>query len=97
MAKAKEKALSMRQQMRNKSESQLNHLSEVAYNAVNAAIGPQPFSPVELMRLCVGGQTKTLRDRLIGKLADKAEAEVMALWNNQQDLSFGSKENDSAD
>ncbi len=84
--KTKAKKISFRQRLRNKSEETLDTIIKAAYDAVDKAKGGHHISTVDIMRLCSGGQTKTLRENLITQLANETEAELEAIYNRQMNL-----------
>ena len=81
--------MTFRQRLRGQSEEQLNKIIKLAYDAVDKAKGGTKISTVNLMRMCSGTQTKTLRDQLVTQLSNEAEAELEAIYNRQQGLDLG--------
>lgn len=88
MAKKKPKALTFRQRLRLKSQEKLESIQRDVNDAVVAAVDSNntKLHPRLVMQLCVGGQTKTLREKLITELANETEAELEALYNKQLGL-----------
>lgn len=87
MTKAK-KELSLRQQMRKQAELDLDALLDNVREAVSG-VAPGYLGSVDLLKLLSSSQTKTVRERVITKMANQAEAELVKLWNNQQKLDLG--------
>lgn len=97
MAKAKAKELTLRQQMRQSSESELEKILDHASNALVDSVREHSNDALDhgdIAKLLSGGQTKTLRDKLVGQLAKAAEKDLVLLWNNQQKLDLESKDAD---
>jgi len=97
--KAKKKKLSFRQRLRNDAAEQLYALKlkfeeacEQVVIAENTGIEKR-----DIFKLLAGGQTKTLEEAVITELANEKEATLEYIYNSQQDLSFGTKEDDDAD
>jgi hypothetical protein len=95
MTKAKQKEQSLRQKMREKANSKLEEVLDNASNALSASVLITKLDPIEVARMLVGGQTKTLRDKLVTQLTNQIEQEMVEIWNNQQDLDLGA-DNDNA-
>ena len=85
------KQMTLRQQMRAQAADKLAELEKLVHSGVLRALEEAgvELNPYDVMRLCVGGQTKTVREQLITDLANLAEAELLRLWNNQQTLPLG--------
>ena len=90
MATKKTEKLSMRQEMRMVAGHQLTEVLKLVRVGVTRALeeADVDLAPTDVMRLCVGGQTKTLEDRLIGQIANGLEAKIIKLWNDQQKLAL---------
>lgn len=88
--KTEDKEKTLRQQMRESASSELDGLVEKATFALEAEAKGSPVSASDLARLIIGGQTKTLRDKMIGQIADVAERDLVKMWNNQQKLNLES-------
>ena len=94
MTKAKqEKALTMRQQLRARAEEQLDRLIVDGRAALDKVSMPHLIGGPSLAKLIAGGEQKTHRHQLVTHLANRAEAEVIKLWNNQNAL-FGEENGD---
>ena len=86
--KAKAKPMTFRRRLRadaeKKLDSMLNTVWILACEAVKA--DGSATKPADLMRLLSSGQTKSLRNRLVTKLANEKVAELERIYNNQQEL-----------
>jgi hypothetical protein len=82
------KKMTLRQHLRRQAEEKLEHVQKLVLAGVDRALEEAnvEVNPHDVMRLCLGGQTKTVREQLITDLANSAEAELLKIWNNQQDL-----------
>ncbi len=92
MAKAEEKnekRLTMRQEMREAANSRLEEIVNLAGKAMEKLAMSTPLHPIDIARMLCGGQTKTLRDKLVTQLTNKAEEDLVALWNDQKKLDLG--------
>ena len=94
MTKAK-KEQTLRQKMRAAAEGRLNDLMRAMQGAAGEVVSDTTIDPVDLMGMCCKSQVGTLREKLVTRLANEAEDDLVALWNNQQDLDLGNK-NDNA-
>lgn len=92
MAKAKAKEPTLRQQMRKSAESRLTVLMDQVRDAVANVLEDTTLDMDDVMAMCCKTQTGTLRDKLVGRLADEAERDIVKLWNNQQALDLESKD-----
>lgn len=88
MAKAKKETL--RQQMRAQAEIELDLIATRVIKAV-CEVAPD-IAPLDIMKLCSSNQTTTLRAKLVGEIANRAEAELLELWNDQQNLDLEKKD-----
>jgi len=91
------KKMTLRQQLRAQAEEKLKGLREQMNEAAVRVVDGVDIKPSDLMRLCLGGQTKTVHEHLITELANQAEAELLNLWNNQQALDLGDDNAKDAD
>lgn len=87
MAKTDKKSL--RQQMREKAEIKLNSLMEEMRKAAGEVIEDTTIDPEDLMAMCCKTQTGTLRDKLLVRLTDEIQNDLVALWNRQDNLDLG--------
>jgi hypothetical protein len=87
--KKAEKQLTMRQQMRAKAEEQLDALIIEGRAAIDKVSMPHTIGGPSLAKLIAGGEQKTHRHMLVTHLANNGEAELMKLWNDQQELALG--------
>lgn len=101
MAKNKNivKKATLRQQLRAQAEEKLAHIQGLVVVGVERALEEAgvELNPSDVMRLCLGGQTKTVHEQLITDLANQAEADLLTLWNNQQALPLGDDNAKDAD
>lgn len=98
MTKAKqEKALSMRQRLRAKAETELAKIQKEALVILDILCKQEGIDRGELIKSITVGSHKTADHFLVTQLANRYESEIVTMWNDQQDLSFGTKESDNAD
>ena len=92
--KVKAKKMTLRQRLRADAEDKLERMMESArQNVVNVVSAfDSAINPYDLLRVMSSSQTKSLRNRLIGELANETEYELEQLYNKQQDLTFGTKQ-----
>lgn len=93
---AKAKKMTLRQRLRHDADEKIGELEQLVSKAVTDAVegAGVELNPYDVMRLCTGGQTKSLRERVITELANQKEAELEKIYNDQQDLSFGTEPGD---
>lgn len=96
MSKKKTSTKTLRQQIREKAELRLDGLIEQVRDAVAKVLEDTTLDMDHVMGMCCKTQTSTLREQLVTRLANEAEADLMKLWNDQTNLSFGTEESDSA-
>jgi hypothetical protein len=90
MAKTtKAKETTLRQRMRADAEKELEELEVQMLATAVRTIGKKAIKPLDLMRLCCGGQTKTVKNQLITDLTNGREAALEALYSKQQGLPLG--------
>lgn len=94
MATAKKTTL--RQRLRHDANEKLLEIGKTAFAGVERALEEHDtdISATELMRFLSGTQVSTLQEKLITDLANEAEAELEEIYNRQQGLDLGDK-NDS--
>jgi hypothetical protein len=85
------KQMTLRQHLRAEAQTKLAEIEKLVRIGVERALEEAgvELNPADVMRLCLGGQTKTVKEQLITDLANSAEAELLRIWNNQQDLPLG--------
>ena len=88
MTTKKAKKMTFRQRLRADAEDKLQQMESTVRLLATDALKSEgtTINPFDVMRLASGTQTKSLRYRLIGELANEKEAELEALYNKQQDL-----------
>ena len=86
MGKAKEKELSMRQQLRVKAESELVSLKKEAFATLDELCRQEGIDRGEFIKALSVGHHKTAEHILVTQLANRYEAELVKLWNDQQTL-----------
>jgi hypothetical protein len=91
------KKMTMRQQMRAKAEEQLDAILAEGLAAINKVSMPHTIGGPSLAKLIAGGEQKTHRHMLVTHLANNAEAGLMKLWNDQQNLNLGDDNAKDAD
>ena len=94
MSTKKSKLPTLRQQLRDKAEERLQELIIEALDAINRVSMPHAIGGPSLAKLISGGEQKTHRHMLVTHLANNAEAELVKLWNNQQELDIGDSNDD---
>ena len=94
MSTGKGKAPTLRQQMRDQAEVQLDEILVEASKALLKVTQPLKLNHVEVSRMIGCSQTDTLRKKLVTELANKNEAELVKLWNNQKLLDLGDEGED---
>ncbi len=80
------KKLTLRQRLRADGEKQLDALLTKATKAVDDVLEGTPLVAADLMHLASATKNKTLRSRMVGALANAAEAELERIYNNQLKL-----------
>jgi hypothetical protein len=80
------KEQTLRQQMRMSAESRLTDLVVEMCDAAAKVTDGKTIESLDLMAMCCKTQTNTLRDKLVGQLANAAEKDLVKLWNSQQKL-----------
>jgi hypothetical protein len=97
--KSKKVKVSFRQRLRNDAAEQLYTLKRKFEDACEDVVIAEStgIEKRDVFRLLAGGQTKTLEERLVTELANEKEDALERMYNSQQDLSFGTKEDDHAD
>ena len=86
--KTKAKKITFRQRLRTQSDVRLSEMI-VAMRHAGKNICKESkteINPYDVMRLACGGQTKSLRYRVVTDLANESEAELEVLYNRQMDL-----------
>lgn len=95
MAKAKAKKMTFRQRLREKAEKKL-HLIVLAMEGAAERVTEEYGTNIDaglLMQLASQPtKGKTLRHDLVTRLANEMEAELEAIFNNQQKLDLGDKD-----
>lgn len=89
MTKAKEKKLSMRQQLRVKAMANLVDLKKEAYATLDELCKQEGIDRGEFIKALSVGHHKTAEHIIVTQLANKYEADVLKMWNNQQMLPIG--------
>lgn len=77
--------MTLRQEMLAQAESKLDNQLERALEAINA-ITDDGWVSTMLCRIISSERTAATRTAVIRKFADDAEAEIIAKWNNQGEL-----------
>ena len=95
--KTKVKVTSFRQRLRGQAGERLAKMIMSCIAMVTDEVAKQTkINPYDVMRLACGGQTKTLRTRLITELANETYLELERLYyNNQQKLPLKTEESDA--
>ncbi len=89
MTTGKGKAPTLRQQLRDAADEQLQELIIKALDAINSVSMPHAIGGPSLAKLIAGGEQKTHRHTLVTHLANNNEAELIKIWNDQQKLDLG--------
>lgn len=93
----KKKKQTLRQQMREKANSRLEELLDEASNALIFVCGGDTIDHLDLAKMMAGGQTKTLREKLVTQLTNRAEEDLLAFFNGQNELELGGNDEKSSD
>jgi hypothetical protein len=90
------KKMTLRQQLRAQAEEKLETVQKLVLTGVQRALeeADVELNKFDVMRLCIGGQTKTVHEQLVTDLANQAEAKLLEIWNNQQQLPLGESNGD---
>lgn len=80
------KKLTFRQRLRADASDYLDTLINTVHNSAAAVASETGATSKDLLRLACGGHVKSLREAVITKLANAREAELEAIYNQQQDL-----------
>lgn len=95
MTTGKGKQPTLRQQLRDKADDRLRVLMDEMINVAAKVVDGTSVDSRLLMQLASQpSSTKTLRHNLVTTLANDAEAELVKLWNDQQELDMGGKGGD---
>ena len=92
MTEKNEKRLSMRQELRKAAEGRLVKIKVEAGNAVDDIALREGLIWQDLVKAISDGSHKTAEHNLVTQLTNKAEADLLALWNDQQDLDLRDKD-----
>lgn len=90
------KKMTLRQQLRAQAISKLDELTRLMSTAATRVCeeADTEINPYDVMRMMTAGQNKTVRAQLVTDLANEAEARLLEIWNNQQQLDLGDKDGD---
>lgn len=85
--------MTLRQQLRQQAEAKLEQVRILVVVAVDRAMQEAgvDLDGYDVMRMCVGSHTKTVKAKLITELANSAEAALIKMWNDQQSLGLEEK------
>jgi len=97
MGTKKAKALTMRQQLRAKASGELGAIKAEALAALKAISDREKIDRSELVKAISVASHQTADHFLVTQLANRYEAEIVKLWNNQQDLPLANLAKDSAE
>ena len=90
MAKKKKSSKpTLRQRLRAKAAQQLAELEERTKEAILLQRKGAVYSVEDMARLVAGGNTKTLREKLVTAMTNELESELEALFNRQENLPLG--------
>ena len=88
MKSKKARKMTFRQRLRATADERLSKMI-VAVRGAGIAVcadSKTNINPYDVMRLACGTQTKSLRYKVVGDLANEMEAELEKLYNKQMDL-----------
>jgi len=91
MTENNEKRLTMRQELRAVAETKVDAITGEATKAIDKIAKKHGVERHDLVKAISHGSSKTAEHNLVTQLANKAEVELVALWNNQQKLNLGDK------
>jgi len=69
--------MSIRKKLRLRAETELQSMIEQLEAHALQICGDSPVEPKELCRLVIGGRMQTVLNKVIGKMADKMEEEIV--------------------
>jgi len=90
----KVKRVTLRQELRAVAETNLVAIKKAAAENIDIIAEHEGIDPHDLIRVISAGRHKTAEHNLVTQLANKAEAELVKLWNDQQDLDLGDNNDD---
>jgi hypothetical protein len=92
--KTKPKRLSLRQELRKVAETKLPAVKLQAAEAIDKIAREYGVDWKDLVKAISDGTSKTANHNLVTQLANKAEADLIEIWNDQQKLDLGEKDGD---
>jgi len=69
--------MSIRKKLRLRAETELHGMIEQLEGKALEVCGDSPVEPKDLCRLVIGGKTQTTLNKVIGKMADQYEEEII--------------------
>ena len=96
MTTKKAKKMTLRQQLRVQAAAKLNYIKGDVSDAIDMICKREQIEWTDLMKACGPGISKTAEHNLITQLANKAEVELVKLWNDQQELPLDEEKPDAA-
>jgi len=97
MTKKTEKPLTMRQQLRLQASKALGEIKAEALAALKTISDREQIDRSELVKAISVASHQTADHFLVTQLANRYEAELVALWNKQQDLPLAKLATDPAE
>lgn len=88
------KKKTLRQQLREQATSELEILRNKVVDAV-AKMMPHYLATQDLLTLASSTRNQSLKNKLVSKIANEKEAELLRLYNKQNDLPLGDKDADA--
>ena len=86
------KRLSLRQELRAAAGTRLEKIKVEAGNAVDVIATREGLAWQDLVKAIADGSHKTAEHNLVTQLANKAESDLIKLWNDQQKLDLEKKD-----
>jgi len=94
MTEKNKKRVTMRQQLRIKAEEELVGIKQAALDAMGKLAKKHGLDRGELVKAISVGSHKTADHFLVTQMANKAEDDLVKLWNDQQNLDLGTDKKD---
>ena len=92
MTEKNTKRLSLRQELRKAANLKLAAMKQIAYDSIAIIAKNNGVKVVDLIKSISKGFSKTADHNLVTQLANKAETDLIKLWNDQQNLDLEKKD-----
>jgi len=91
MTEKNKKRNTMRQELRKTAEVTLGKIKAECSRILLDICQREHISPADLLKSLSEGSSKTATHNLVTQLANKSEADLIKIWNDQQKLALGEK------